>query len=196
VLLSIVAAHLFLLLGLHVVLLRYILPLITLSWLWVAKGIDEIAQWAVQTAKEAVSPRVSRVRWLDVGVRGALVAALLLSALWGLRWGSPFEDLGPRAALLKDVGTWLDHYRPGPKRVMTTHAEIAYYSKGTLLLLPYAESSDVLRYVHLKRPDFIIIETDGTVAPYLRQWSDQGIPDQAATLIYRADGFTIYEWQG
>src|SRR6516164_1319848 len=35
----------------------------------------------------------------------------------------------------------------------------------------------------------------GLITPYRRQWLDDGIPDRAARLIYRARGATIYEWQ-
>jgi len=84
-----------------------------------------------------------------------------------------------------------DHAPPG-----------AYYSGGMLLLMPLAEASLALRYVHLKHPDFIVLfEDDGSTVAYLKQWLDEGIPDGAATLIYRAGnashrGVAIYEWRG
>ena len=39
------------------------------------------------------------------------------------------------------------------------------------------------------------------MAPFLKQWLDDGIPDRAAKLIFRAGGASppvvaIYEWQG
>jgi 4-amino-4-deoxy-L-arabinose transferase-like glycosyltransferase len=196
VLLSIALAHVFLLLGLHVVLFRYVLPLTTVSLLWVAKGIDEFARWGMQTASRVLSLGRSPRRRIDMGIRAGLIVALLLLALWGLRWGSPLQE-GPGIALLQEAGTWLGHYRPGPKRVMAMHAQVPYYSHGTLLLMPYAEASLALRYVHMKHPDFIVlVEEDRFIAPYMNQWLNDGIPDRSAALIYQANGVAIYEWHG
>jgi 4-amino-4-deoxy-L-arabinose transferase-like glycosyltransferase len=195
VLLGIALAHVFLFLGLHVVLFRYVLPLMTVTLLWVAKGIDEVARWGVGTARRAVPLLRLAPRRVDLGVRSVLIGALLLVMLWGLRWGSPLQAYGPSIGSLKEVGTWLARYRPGSKRVMTTHPQIPYYSHGTLLLMPYAEGSLALQYVRQKRPDFIVLlEEDRLIAPCLKQWLDDGIPDRAATLIYQSRGVVIYEW--
>jgi len=40
---------------------------------------------------------------------------------------------------------------------MTMHGQVPYYSRGTLLLMPYAEASSRSRYIHQKRPDFIVL---------------------------------------
>jgi hypothetical protein len=197
VLLGIALAHVFLLLGLHTVLFRYVLPVMTISLLWVSKGIDEIARWGVGTVRRALPRWRPSPRWVDAGIRNVLMIALLVMAFWGLRWGSPLRDQGASVKFFKPVGTWLAHYRPGPNRVMTMHPQVPYYSRGTLLLMPYAESSLALQYIHLKQPDFIVlVEEDRVIAPYLKQWLDNGIPDRSATLIYEADGVVIYEWHG
>jgi len=196
-LLSIVLAQIFLLLGLHVVQFRYVLPLMIVTLLWVSKGIDEVARWGLGTARRALPLLHAPPQWIDVSIRSVLIGVLLLLMLWDLRWGSPWRDQEPTIASLKEVGTWLDHHRPGPKRVMTTRPQVPYYSRGTLLLMPYAEGSRALLYIHQKRPDFIVLfEEDGSILPYLKQWLGGGIPDRAATLIYQAGGVIIYEWKG
>jgi hypothetical protein len=201
VLIGVAVGHAFLLLGLHTVLFRYIFPIFVLSLFWVSMGIEEATQWGVRTAWRALRLCRPPARWADRSIRCALIVVLLLQALWGMRWG-PLEDQGPKTVLLKEVGTWLGHHRPGPKRVMTMRPQVAYYSGGMLLLMPPAEASLALRYVHLKHPDFIVLlEDDGSTAAYLKQWLDEGIPDSAATLIYRAGnashgGVAIYEWRG
>jgi len=201
VLIGVALGHFFLLLGLHAVLFRYIFPILAVSLFWVSKGIEEAAQWGVGTARRVLPLCRPPARWADTGIRCVLIVVLLLQALWGMRWG-PLEDQGPKTVLLKEVGTWLGHYRPGPKRVMTMHPQVAYYSGGMLLLMPPAGASLALRYVHLKHPDFIVLlEGDGSTVAYLKQWLDEGIPDGAATLIYRAGnpshgGAAIYEWRG
>ena len=199
-LIGVALGHLVLLLGAHAVLLRYIFPLVVISWLWASKGIDEAARWGAETAKRALHARRTLSQCVGTGIRCLLIVALLLQALWGMRWG-PLEDQGPKTLVLKEVGLWLEHHRPGPKRVMTLRPLIAYYSGGTLLLMPYADASLALRYIHLKRPDFIVLlESDGSIADYLKQWLERGIPDAAATLVYRDSdalhgAVAIYEWR-
>jgi 4-amino-4-deoxy-L-arabinose transferase-like glycosyltransferase len=190
VLLSIAAAHVVLLLGLHGVQIRYMLPLLPLWLIWTSKGIDEGARWATGTSRRL---RGRRTRWLGSGVRAVLGSMILLLALWGMRWG-PLQDGSPA---LKDLGTWLDEYQPGPKRVMTVHPEIAYYAGGTFLPLPYADGSLAVRYVHRKEPDFIVlVRGDRDFSPYLAQWWEEGIRDPAAQLISRAGSpdLAIYKW--
>jgi 4-amino-4-deoxy-L-arabinose transferase-like glycosyltransferase len=200
VLIGVVLGHLLVLLGMHGVDLRLVLPLLAVSLFWISKGIDEAARWGAETARRALPARRPPARWVDTGIRCVLIVALLLQALWGMRWGS-FEDQGPETLVLKEAGMWLDRHRPGPKRVMTVHPQVAYYSGGTLLLMPPAEASLALRYVRLKHPDFIVIfEADGSFARYLKQWLDEGIPDAAATLVYRDSNAShgavaVYEWR-
>lgn len=49
--------------------------------------------------------------------------------------------------------------------------------------------------------DFIVLlESDGSIADYLKQWLEKGIPDAAATLVYRDSdalhgAVAIYEWR-
>jgi 4-amino-4-deoxy-L-arabinose transferase-like glycosyltransferase len=199
VLLQVAGGHLLLLLGLHFVLPRYMFPLLLISMLWVAKGIDEVAWWSLGTTRRALSGH----RWPELrlanGARGALIIGILLLALWGVH-GVPLQDQGPEDRLLRDVGTWLDDYHAGPKRIMTIHPEVAYYSGGTWLPLPYAEASLSLRYIRRKHPDFIVLTGMGRAAPYLSQWLEHGIPANAARPIYRAGpaspaAVAIYEWR-
>ncbi len=201
VLLAVASGHLVLALGLHYVALRYLLPLLPLSLVWVSGGVDEAARWGLASARRGTALGRRAARWLDPGIRGVLILAVLLLAALGVRWGS-LQDEGPRAHLWKDVGTWLGNYRPGPKRVMTVATEIPYYSGGLSFGMPYADASLALRYVHSKRPDFIVlVREEHYRAPYLKQWLEEAIPDPAATLIYRIGpaalpDIAIYEWDG
>jgi 4-amino-4-deoxy-L-arabinose transferase-like glycosyltransferase len=199
VFLAIAAGHLVLLLGLHFINVRYLFPLVPLSLLWIAQGIDGAARWGVGTARLGTARWRLPAPWFDTGIRCVLVGAVLLLALWGVRWAS-LRDVSPETLLLRDVGTWLGDHTPGPKRVMSVDPLIPCYSGGTFLPMPYAEASDALRYVHTKHPDFIVlIREERYVAPYLKQWLEEGIPDRSAKLIYRAGpaspaAVVIYEW--
>jgi len=196
VLLGVAMGHLLLLLGVHFINSRYLLPLVPLSLLWVAQGIDGAARWGVGTAGRCGLP----TRRVHTAIHCVLIVAVVLLAAWGLRWGS-LQDQNPRTLLLKDVRAWLGEYHPGPKRVMTDDIRIPYYSGGTFLQMPYADAALALRYVHQKHPDFIVlVGGEPYLAPYLEQWLREGIPDRAAKLIYRAGPASpavvmIYEWQ-
>jgi 4-amino-4-deoxy-L-arabinose transferase-like glycosyltransferase len=201
VLLTVGAAHLVLILGLHVVSFRYLLPVLPLLLLWISSGIDGAARWSVGTARPSTRLPHRRVHWAANSIRGVLIVAVLLLAVWGTRWGSLQEE-DPETLAVRDVGTWLGAYRPGPKRIMTVDALIPYYSGGTYLPLPYAEAPLALEYVRQQRPDFIaLIGAKRPLAPYLEQWGETGIPDPAARLIYRSGrgspvDVAIYEWAG
>jgi hypothetical protein len=199
VLLQVAAGHLLLLLGLHFVLPRYMLPLLLVSLLWVAKGVDEVAWWSLGTARRALAGHRWVARRIATRTRCAVVIGILGLALWGAL-GKPLQDEGPEDLLLRDVGQWLADYRSGPKRVMTIHPEIAYYSGATWLPLPYADAQLSLQYVREKQPDFVVLTGMGHAAPYLAQWLERGIPADAARLIYRAGpaspaAIAIYEWR-
>jgi 4-amino-4-deoxy-L-arabinose transferase-like glycosyltransferase len=199
VLLQVAAGHLLLLLGLHFVLPRYMLPLLLVSLLWVAKGVDEVAWWSLGTARRTLAGRRWVARRITTRTRCAVVIGILGLALWGTR-GKPLQDQGPEDLLLRDVGQWLADYRSGPKRVMTIHPEIAYYSGATWLPLPYADAQLSLQYVREKQPDFVVLTGMGHAAPYLAEWLARGIPADAARLIYRAGpdspaAIAIYEWR-
>jgi len=198
VLLAVAGGHLLLFLGLHYVNLRYMFPLLLILLLWIAKGVDEVAWWSLGTARRAFSGHGWAGPRLATGTRCVVIIGILLLALWGMRWG-PLQDQGPEERLLRDVGTWLADYRSGPKRIMTIHPEIAYYSGATWLPLPYAESPLSLQYVRQKRPDFVVLTGMGR-APYLAQWLKEGIPADPARLIHRVgqagpDAVAIYEWR-
>jgi hypothetical protein len=173
--------------------------LLLVSLLWVAKGVDEVAWWSLGTARRALAGQRWVARRIATRTRCAVVIGILGLALWGAL-GKPLQDEGPEDLLLRDVGQWLADYRSGPKRVMTIHPEIAYYSGATWLPLPYADAQLSLQYVREKQPDFVVLTGMGHAAPYLAQWLERGIPSDAARLIYRAGpaspaAIAIYEWR-
>jgi hypothetical protein len=199
VLLVIVIGQVTVLLGLPIISARYLFPIVPIAVLWIAQGIDVGARWGRGTARHGGLAARARA-WVDAGVRAALMLAVLLITLWTLRWGSLQAD-DPGALVLRSVGTWLQDYQPGAKRIMTVEPQIPYYAGGTFLPLPYADGAVALRYIQAKHPDFIVLtEQSSGVTPYLAQWLAFGIPDRAARLVYRAgpdeSAAVIYEWHG
>jgi hypothetical protein len=64
---------------------------------------------------------------------------------------------------------------------------VPYYSDGTMMSLPYAESPVALQYIRKKKPQFIVLEGRlRNIRPFTAEWISNGIPDPAAKLIYSA----------
>ena len=200
VLLAVVVGQVALVLGLHVVNARYLFPIVPISLLWIAQGIDVAARWGRGTARRGGLGARGRAR-VDTAVRVTLIVAVLLLVLWTMRWGSLQRD-DPGALVLRSAGAWLDDHRPGPKRVMSVEPQIPYYAAGTFLPLPYADGSVALRYIRAKHPDFIVLTAESSaVTPYIADWLAFGIPDLAARRVYRVGSdrtplALIYEWHG
>lgn len=198
VLLAVVIGQVALLLGLHVVNARYLFPIVPISLLWIAQGIDVGARWGRGTARRGGLGLQGRA-WVDTAVRVTLIVAVLVLVLWTMRWGS-LERADPGALVLRSVGAWLQDYHPGPKRVMSVEPQIPYYAAGTFLPLPYADGSMALRYIRTKHPDFVVLtEESSGVTPYIADWLASGIPDPAARLVYRTGRergplVLVYEW--
>jgi 4-amino-4-deoxy-L-arabinose transferase-like glycosyltransferase len=187
------------LLGAHGIQLRYVMPLLPFLIIWGAKGIDETARWLVATAQRFTRGGFRPALYLGTAARCTLILVLLLISMRGLSWGG-FRDENPERLSLKQAGIWLDQYKPGPKRIMSIRIEVPYYARGSLLPFPYAPGAQVLEYVHVKGPDFLVLTSaPASVGPYIQEWFEHGIPDSAAHLIYRTGGsgdydVVIYEW--
>jgi 4-amino-4-deoxy-L-arabinose transferase-like glycosyltransferase len=174
---------------------RHTLVLLVILILWASKGVDELAQW-VEATMGALWSGFARCR--PVVVRGLIVVALCGAAAQALGGVGDFTQSG--AAQLKAAGLWLKQHDPGPKRIMGTGTVVAYYARGDLWYLPYADSSLALRYVESKAPDFIVLES-GNARPFIDSWMNGGIPNREGKLIYAGgtgprDRVMIYEWLG
>jgi 4-amino-4-deoxy-L-arabinose transferase-like glycosyltransferase len=195
VLLTTMVAYLAILFGLPFIELRFLLPLLPFLIIWMSKGIDEVSDWAMRSARRTTDWRVSTVRLLGGGVRCVLAAAIVLLALRGAN-AAPRDD--PKELALRQAGLWLAPHVRGDGHIMAVPAEVAYYSGAVFLPLPAADAALALEYVRAKDPDFIVLthESSGR-APYLEDWLKDGIA--GAPLVYRAgqgrDEVAIHDWK-
>jgi 4-amino-4-deoxy-L-arabinose transferase-like glycosyltransferase len=198
-LLAIVLGYVVILLGLHLLQFRYVLPLLPFLLIWGSKGIDEMARWGAASVRRANSRRFVQVGWVEAGGRLVLGSMMFLLAVRGASWGT-IRDVGPRELALKDAGIWLAQYRSGPKRIFGFENEVSYYAGAVKLNFPYAPSALALRYVRAKAPDFLVLtRRQGAQVPYYQDWFAHGIPDHAAQLVYRTGHIgdhevQIYQW--
>jgi 4-amino-4-deoxy-L-arabinose transferase-like glycosyltransferase len=175
---------------------RFFNPFMALLLLWGSKGTEELYHWSHDWfALISAKPEFPRVAGFVVQCTAVfLVLALSLRAV-----PVDFEFREPMLTERKTSGRWLAQHWPGPKSIMSSSSIPAYYAGGNLMYLPYAPSDLALRYISKKKPDFIVLlELRKPYPPYLAQWFERGIPDQAAKLIYdQSDGHErakIYRW--
>jgi 4-amino-4-deoxy-L-arabinose transferase-like glycosyltransferase len=177
---------------------RYVLLFLPVMSIWASRGIVQISRWAGGTAmmagiRAAASKKLSMVFGLTFS------AALLLISLYGTNrvWQLTVFDYKSRP--VKEAGKWLNSRMPGPKTVMDASSVLAFEAGGTWVPFPYADGSLVLEYIQQRRINFIAFRDDWlSPMPYVKDWLDNGIPDQRAQLIYsdktERGRILIYEW--
>ncbi len=102
---------------------------------------------------------------------------------------------------LKEAGRWIRAHSEAGRRVVCYDTVITYYSKVTIIGLPYSPPVQVLGYVRSHEPDFIVLDTrDASLFPAVKEWIAHGIPDYRAQLVFdtgSTDGSRseIYRWR-
>jgi len=188
------------LLAAHTIQSRYALPLLPFLLLWAARGITLLANWVTESVGLLPAWQMSARRRMGFAT-AILAGALMLGfAGVGVRYISELTQ-GSRANLgTKQAGIWLRSAAPGLKTVMDVTTVIPYYAEADLMGMPYCESEQALRFIHLKAPDFIVLQgANAFKRPYLASWLRNGIPDSAARAVFRAGESTdeeivIYRW--
>jgi hypothetical protein len=177
---------------------RFAFPLLPFLILWASKGIAELAEWMNGTVASFKTRYTANKIAVQTSTQWALSIALINYATTG--YIGEFKRMRLPMDPVKEAGLWLANYAGGPNRVMSSSSVFAYYSGGTWLPFPYSESSLALRYLYHKRPNFIVLASDGAdTRPYLREWIDGEFEDVNAKLIYEKsspDGerIKIYQW--
>jgi hypothetical protein len=184
-LLSVLLLVFLVLLSAHLLQFRYFLPVLPLLVIWASKGIERLSRWAKSTASNLMGRPPRRENVLAVGLQCISCLVVLLFATRGA-YVSELTQGGYQNYALKEAGLWLNQNYPGSRTIMTTNSiVIPYYAKGIMMALPYASSSVALRYIHKKRPDFVVLEgRTMKLRPYIQEWIEKGIPDATAQRIY------------
>jgi 4-amino-4-deoxy-L-arabinose transferase-like glycosyltransferase len=198
-LLGIVCFTLLLLLGIHSQQARFAFPLIPFFLLWTSCGVLIIYHWAKETAASVLARPLAAPR-IALLCAGGLLLLMMLFSLRGLEDLTPLESESLKHLPIKQAGLWLGSYRPGPKGIFGS-AVVSYYAGGAEMFYPYADARLALQYIHLKNPDFLVLDADHAgYYPYYTDWLENGIPDPAAQLIYSSekqstDRILIYAWK-
>jgi 4-amino-4-deoxy-L-arabinose transferase-like glycosyltransferase len=182
---------------------RYSYPLPAIVLLWAGAGLESFHCWAKQT----LNGWGERARSLS-GVGGAIGVAglcltLIVFSIVGVRTDFYLMTQGGDYLGIKQAGLWLGSHDSGPKRIFGFEGRVAYYSGGTNIIFPYADSATTLRYLDSKNIDYIVLDSmDVRSVPTLGQWFANGVPDSRAHLIYEStegsstDRIRVYSWDG
>ena len=178
---------------------RFLFAILPLILIWAAHGIVALYDW-IKTAHVQTPLGVKNYRRVTAFAVPICVSLtmLVVAARDVVRLGEITES---RAVEAKAAGLWIASQVPSEEKiVMSVGMVVPYYANSTARVLPYADSSSALLYVHHKEPDFIVLSAEERhLRPYMSSWISEGIPDQCAKLVYRAGAhpdkeIEVYEW--
>jgi 4-amino-4-deoxy-L-arabinose transferase-like glycosyltransferase len=187
-----------LLLASHIEVRRYVFPLLPFLLLWASAGIARIMraiQWTAGhfKAHRRVGTWVATVATMCLAGFILRAPAKTINGMWEFTSGwAPNNDQ-------KEAGNWLHSVAPGLKATYGTPV-FCYYADSFEWIWPYTDSETALRYLHVKNPDYIFLDSGYSgYTPYYDDWLDAGIPDRAASVIYQKEfpsgrKVLIYRW--
>jgi len=179
---------------------RYVYPLAVILLLWVAAGFDAMQNWTVGTVSswgEKIRPFAG-----TAGKAAAVFLCLLLLVFSAVGMRTDWYFMIQREEFLgiKEAGLWLGSQSPKPKRMFGFEGRVAYYADAAIIIFPYADSAETLRYLESKQIDYIELDNwSMRNFPTLNDWFTNGIPDSRARLVFQSrqgskDQIKIYRW--
>src|SRR3984893_17129831 len=177
---------------------RHILLFLPVMIIWAANGIVLLSGWASATMQLAGSEGpIARRAGLAMGLTSA--AILIMIATYGVRKVWDLTTFDYKSQPVKQAGRWLDALAPGPKTIMDGSTILAFHATASYVPFPYSDSSLALKYIEKKGINFIVLREEWlSPAPYIKDWLEDGVPDQRAQLIYcektQRGRILIYKW--
>jgi 4-amino-4-deoxy-L-arabinose transferase-like glycosyltransferase len=177
---------------------RYFLVVVPFALVWASRGIFLFSRWGQHTMTRAVGVSASPATLRSAIAVGTALVMLMLAGL-GFLSVTALREFDPRSRPIVAAGNWLNDKYPGPKLIADTSSNtLAFYAQGDYMQLPYTDSATALRYFDKRGVDFIVLRSERfEIAPYLRDWVENGIPSPRARLEHSAMGrspIRIYRW--
>ena len=168
----------------HMFQTRYYFVLIPFFLLWAAKGIDEIARWALRSA---ASLRLLNLAPKFAGRLAAVLACIGVVSLFalGANGVDTFNaDRSPRSVALRSSGQWLAGIA-GQKTVMDTGTPLAFHAGARYVPMPWCDAQTALRFAEQKGVNFVVVKSwEANSRPYLQEWLTSGVPSANAYLAH------------
>ena len=174
--------------------LRYFAPMLPILLIWVAKGIDALAQWAKETAVSLGFP----TRWQ----RGLCYAALVIPSATLLLYFALMhpqvvqEGLAGMGTSRREAGLWLKRNSPIDAMVMSRDTEVPFYAERRWAATPHEDYPRFIAYVRKRGADYLVVDQREVtvVRPQLRLLLDEDTPPPEllhAYTAYDSSGKTI-----
>lgn len=189
----------------HVILFRYVVPLLPFLLIWASNGLKELSDWAQETTGALIDGKASSQEHLGRAAWWATCSTAILlfvvTGVAGTRYLAEINEGFAENLVLKQAGEWLRQRAPGPKGIMDVSAPVPYYADGYLVGMPEAPAELALRYIDKVEPDFVVLWANySDQRRYLHDWIEHGIPSPKAELVYTAGENTakklmIYRWR-
>jgi hypothetical protein len=192
------ALSLFILSSMHFIWNRFLFAVLPIALIWAAHGAVSLHEWVYRILERKGSATKIYKQIIAWALPMSLLLLVLLVAARGLR--DLDEVTEARDVEAKAAGLWIASHFKGAKTLMSVAMVVPYYAGALARVLPYADSTTTLAYLHQKDPDFIVLRWDEVQQrPYLPSWLQNGIPDPCARLAYRMGDrpervILIYEW--
>jgi 4-amino-4-deoxy-L-arabinose transferase-like glycosyltransferase len=179
---------------------RYVYPLGVVLLLWVAAGFEVIRNWTVRTISSWGEKLRPFARPAGQFVVVFLCILLLVFSAVGMRTDWYFLIQREEFLGIKEAGLWLGSQTPKPKRMFGFEGRVAYYANTAIIIFPYANSAETMKYLESKQIDYIELDSlSMRNFPTLSDWYANGVPDPRAHLVFQStqgskDQIKIYRW--
>lgn len=166
--------------------LRYFAPLLPILLLWVAKGIDALADWLHRTWGN-LGFSAERGFALSSGLRVVLSALILLYFLV-LQPRIVGEGLAGMTTSRREAGLWLKLNSPMQSLVMSRDPEVPFYAERRWAATPHEDYLRFIAYVRKRGASYLVVdEKEVTVIrPQLRFLLDEDSPPPELRHLYTA----------
>lgn len=192
-LLCIVSTAVMILIAVKFFLVRHTFSLLPLLVLWAAKGIEEFSEWFAASFSSVKCSRIIGRAQLKIGAKWGVSVLFLLLTMQASSGGVfPFALGYSKYLPEKEAGLWIKKNMASAK-IMEPHNTVSYYADGVWFPSPYADASLALKYIDLKKPDFVVLSGRKIgLTLYMEEWLQHGIPSEKYKLVYD-QGTTLQE---
>jgi 4-amino-4-deoxy-L-arabinose transferase-like glycosyltransferase len=169
---------------------RHCMIFTPLLLVWAAAGLVAVASWA----RESI-----RLRWMEYAVPVSIALVMITAQSVAIRKLWVFADGAKATAPEVAVGSWLGRQHGGPLRIMDQPLALAYHAGAEFTYAPYCSEAAAIRYLDLKRVDYVVLRRNLRYTHYYADWIERGIPDPRAeridtSFISGGDKYVIYRW--
>nr|MBC7244117.1 glycosyltransferase family 39 protein [Chloroflexota bacterium] len=165
--------------------LRYFAPMLPILLLWVAKGIDALADWLQRTWVGLRSDSLSLNLVASFSVLVCVLVVLYFLILQPLVVRDGLAGMNPSR---REAGLWLRANSPPDALIMSRDTEVPFYAERRWAATPHEDYSRFIAYVRKRGAKYLIVdEREVTVIrPQLQLLLNEDAPPSGLRHVYTA----------